>query len=80
MVSTVLWVFITNLPCHVVTLKISIRFILAVFKYKTDADIKEVIRLGICPIFTFTTYYEPSSPSLDVVDNSTGMDIIQHSR
>ena len=39
-----------------------------VLKYKTDADIKEVIRLGIFTMFTFNTYYDPLTPQCKVAD------------
>ena len=33
-------------------------------------DIKELIRLDISPMVTFSTYYDPSIPSWEVADNS----------
>ena len=47
-----------------------IRFSLDILKYKTEADIKEGIRLGVFPIFNFNTSYELSPPSWEVVVNS----------
>ena len=46
-IKTVSLFFITELTCHVVTSKIAIHVSYTVLKYKTDADIKEVIRLDI---------------------------------
>ena len=40
MLVLLLGVFITNLPCHVVTLQSSVRISKAVLKYKTNAYIK----------------------------------------
>ena len=60
---------IIDLPCHAVTLQSDVRVRYAVIKYKTYADIKEVIRSGIFIMFTFTTYYDPSSPLWGVVAN-----------
>ena len=41
-----------------------------VLKYKTDADIKEGIRLDKFTMFTFTPYYDHSPPLWEVVNNS----------
>ena len=61
---------ITNLPCHVVTFQSALRVSQAVLKYKTDADIKETIRLYVLPMFNFTNYYYPSPLFQEVVTNS----------
>ena len=45
---------VTDLPYHVVTLQSAARVRLDVLKYKTDTDIKEVIRLYIFPMVDFT--------------------------
>ena len=48
MLELFLWGFITNLPCHAVTLKSNVGISKAVLQYlKTDVDIKEVIILDI---------------------------------
>ena len=62
---------ITNLPFHVVTLKsaLSASVKYAILKYKTDLYIKEMIILGIFTVVKFTTYYDPLTPSWEVVDN-----------
>ena len=62
--------FITELPCHAVTLKSTIRISYSVIKYKTDVDIKEVVRLAVFTLFAFTLYINLSPPSLEVVANS----------
>ena len=45
--------FITDLPCHIFTLKSAVRVSWAVLKYKIDADIKEVIILDVYPLSDF---------------------------
>ena len=39
-------------------------------KIRTDADIKEVIRLAVFPMFCLTRYYDPSPPLEKVATNS----------
>ena len=55
--------FINDLAYNIVTLKSSVHVRLVVQKWKTDADIKEVIGLYVLPMFIFIPYYEPSPPS-----------------
>ena len=62
--------FIKDIPFHIVTFQSAVRLSYAVLRYKSDADIKEVIRLYLFPRFTFTPYYEPSHPLWEVVSNS----------
>ena len=45
--STILRVFITNLPCHIVTLQGAVCVRQAIIKYKNGANIKEVVRLYV---------------------------------
>ena len=46
--------FITDLSCYIVTLQIDVHVSQDVLKYKTDADIKELVRLDLFFVFTFT--------------------------
>ena len=61
---------ITNLTFHIMTFQSAVRIIWAILKYKIDADIKEVVILGMSRMFIFTTYYDPSPPLWDVVETS----------